>query len=107
MWSAKGSNKVREAIKNIKEKYNPKIEFLGYVISKFDTRRKIEQEYYRLLISTFGDEVFEIVLKVNVKYPECAVIKKPINYYLPNSEQAETFRKLTEKIIERINEKSI
>ena len=106
-WSAKGSNKIREVIEKIKKRANPDLKLLGYVISKFDIRRKIENEYFRLLKSTFGNDVFETVVKISVKYPECAVLKNSINYYLPRSEQAEVFRELTKEIIERINEKSI
>ena len=103
-WSVVGSNKVDLLVQKIKKRLNPKLEILGYVINRFDSRRNLEKAYFDFVNSN-NHKVFRTFIKISVKYPEAILSKKPVNYLLPTSEQSETFRNLVWEIIERCQRK--
>jgi chromosome partitioning protein len=98
-WAVKGTAYLRGAIMKIQRRANPKLEILGYLINKYDGRRKLEEIYHENILNSFKEKVFKVELKNSVKYTEASTFKKPINYYLPSSEHAESFRKLAREII--------
>lgn len=99
-WSVKGTAYLRGAINKIRKRANPKLKIMGYIINKFDGRRKLEEVYRDTILENFKDKVFKVNLKNSVKYAETATFKKPITSYLPSSEQAGEYRKLAEEILE-------
>jgi len=105
-YSIMGSNKIHQIVEKIRKRVNPELEILGYLINRLDTRRNLEKAYFEFLNDNY-DKVFKTFIKVSVKYPESVLAKKPINYFLPNSEQAEIFRKLVSEIIERCQKKNL
>ena len=98
-WAVKGTAYLRGAITKIRKRANPKLKIMGYIINKFVGRRKLEEAYHETVLEGFKDKVFKVELKNSVKYAEATTLKKPITYYLPSSEQAETYRKLAQEII--------
>ena len=100
-WAVKGTAYLRGAIKKIQKRANPKLEILGYIINKYDGRRKLEEIYHENILESFKEKVFKVELKNSVKYTEASTFKKPINYYLPSSDHAKRFRNLAKEIISR------
>lgn len=100
-WAVKGTAYLRGAIKKIQRRANPKLEILGYLINKYDGRRKLEEIYHENILESFKEKVFKVELKNSVKYTEASTFKKPINYYLPSSDHAKSFRNLAKEIISR------
>ena len=98
-WAVKGTAYLRDAITKIKKRANPKLKIMGYLISKLDSRRKLEEVYHDTILESFKDKVFKVSLKNSVKYTEAATFKKPITLYLPSSEQAKVYHKLAQEII--------
>jgi len=98
-WAVKGTVYLRGAITKIRKRANPKLKIMGYLVNKFDGRRKLEEVYRDTISESFKDKVFKVGLKNSVKYAETATFKKPITTYLPSSEQAEEYRKLAKEII--------
>ncbi|MBA7559446.1 ParA family protein [Candidatus Atribacteria bacterium 1244-E10-H5-B2] len=98
-WAVKGTAYLRDAITRIRKRANPKLKIMGYLINKFVGRRKLEEVYHATILESFKDKVFKVELKNSVKYAEAATLKRPITNYLPSSEQAETYRKLAQEII--------
>jgi chromosome partitioning protein len=98
-WAVKGTAHLRAAIGKIRKRANPKLKILGYLINRFDGRRKLEEVYRAAILESFKDEVFKVTLKNSIRYAEAATIKKPITTYLPVSVQAETYRRLDKEIL--------
>ena len=105
-YSFMGNSKIYQLVQKVKKRMNPEIDILGYLINKLDTRRNLEKAYFKYLNNEY-DNVFRTFIKVSVKYPESILVKKPINYFLSNSEQAEIFRNLVLEIIERCQKKDL
>ena len=98
-YTAKGTASFHELINRVRRRANPELNTLGYLINKYDGRRRIEQDYRKMLEEKFGDKIFNILVKNSVKYTESVALKTPITFYLPNSEQAEPFRILAKEIL--------
>lgn len=100
-WSITGSAKLEQYVQKIRKRANPELKNLWYLINRYDVRRNIEKAYLDFVYQN-NECVFKTVIKNSVKYPESIVIeKKPINYYLPLSEQANAFRTLVSEILEK------
>ena len=82
----------------IKNRANPDIRILGFVINKLDPRRTIEQTYLEMVRQKFATKVFQTEIRNSTKYLEAVTQGKPINYYQPKSEQAEAYRSLFREI---------
>lgn len=100
-WAARGTTYVLDMIRKVQRRANPQLQLLGYVINKYDGRRKLEESYQEVLRERYGSEVFKTVIRNSVKYPEAASIRRPLTLYQPASNQAETFRQLAREILER------
>ncbi len=62
--------------------------------------RNIERAYRDHLRDAYPGKVFKTELRDNVQYVEATTEKKPINFYLPRSDQAEAFRSLVREIFD-------
>jgi chromosome partitioning protein len=100
-WAARGSSHLKAAMEKIKVRANPSLSVMGYLVSKFDGRRKLENVYLEKLKDTFGKEVFKSIIKNSIRYAEAANVRKPISYYLPKSDQADAFRNLAREVRKR------
>lgn len=100
-WAARGTTYVLDIIRKIQRRANPHLQLLGYVINRYDGRRKLEESYQDVLRQRYGSQVFRTVIRNSVKYPEAASIRRPLTSYQPTSDQAETFRQLAREILER------
>ena len=103
-WAFKGLIQTNIVVNKIKKRLNPQLKILGYVVNKYNSRRNLENTYVNQLKESYDGLVFKNLIKVSVKYPEAVILKKPINSYLPNSEQAEIFRKIAAEVEKRCQE---
>jgi chromosome partitioning protein len=99
-WAAVGSAHLQEAMQKVRKRANPRLRLLGYVVNKFDSRRKLEEAYKNTLYETYGDKVFRTVIRNSIKYAEASNSKNPITVYMPSSEQADIFRSLAKEVLE-------
>lgn len=97
-WAVKGSKQILAYIDRVKKRANPSLELSGFVINKFKNRN-IEKTYRDFLRENYRGKVFETELHDNVQYVEATTEKKPINFYLPKSPQAEAYRNLIKEIL--------
>lgn len=101
-WASRGSSHLRLAMEKVQRRANPGLDLLGYLISKFDMRRKLENTYKDKLYELFGAQVFESTLRNTVRYSESILAKQPITSYMPDSEYAQAYRELVKEIQARI-----
>ncbi|MGD8522094.1 MAG: ParA family protein [Desulfobacterales bacterium] len=98
-YSVKGTGYVHGIIQKVRKRANPRLNILGYIINRYDGRRRIEQDFRSMIEKHLGERVFKPVLKDSVKYVEAVALKKPITYLAPKSEQAEAFRQISKEIL--------
>ena len=96
-WAVKGSKQILAYIQRVQKRANPDLRLSGFIINKLKNRN-IEKGYRDLLRESFGDQVFKTELRDNVQYVEATTERKPINFYMPKSAQAEAYRNLVNEI---------
>jgi chromosome partitioning protein len=98
-WAARGSAYILELMGRVRRRANPGLRLLGYLINRFDARRKLEETYREALRERHPGEVFDTVIRASVRFPEAVTLRLPITAYRPASEQADQFRKLAREVL--------
>lgn len=98
-YSVKGTGYVHGVIEKVRRCANPQLSILGYLINRYDGRRRIEQDFRTIIEKHLGEKVFKQALKDSVKYVEAVTIGKPITYLAPKSEQAQAFREIGKEVL--------
>jgi len=98
-YSVKGTGYVRGVIEKARKRANPNLTILGYIINRYDGRRRIEQDFRAMIEGHLGERVFKQVLKDSVRYVEAVTLGKPITYLAPKSEQSQTFRQIANEVL--------
>ena len=93
-YSVKGTGYVHGLIQKVRKRANPKLKISGYIINRYDGRRRIEQDFRAMIEKHLGEMMFSQVLKDSVLYVESVTLGKPITYFAPKSEHAEAFRQI-------------
>jgi chromosome partitioning protein len=98
-YSVKGTGYVHGLIQRVKKRANPQLNVIGYIINRYDGRRRIEQDFRTMIENHLGEKVFRQVLKDSVMYVEAVTLGKPITYFSPKSEHAEAFRQIGKEVL--------
>ena len=98
-YSVKGTGYVHGVIEKVRKRANPNLSILGYIINRYDGRRRIEKDFKTMIERHLGERVFKQILKDSVKYVEAVTLGKPITHLAPKSEQAEAFRQISREIL--------
>ena len=98
-YSVKGTGYVHGLIQRVKKRANPQLNIIGYIINRYDGRRRIEQDFRAMIENHLGEKVFRQVLKDSVMYVEAVTLGKPITYFSPKSEHAEAFRQIGKEVL--------
>jgi chromosome partitioning protein len=81
---------------------NPNLSVLGYLTTFFDVRNKICAEALSKLQEMFDGEVFETVIRSNVKLQTAPAFRKTIYEHAPTSHGSEDYEALTEEVLDRL-----
>jgi chromosome partitioning protein len=98
-YSVKGTGYVHGVIEKVRRRANPQLSILGYLINRYDGRRRIEQDFRTIIEIRLGEKVFKQALKDSVKYVEAVTTGKPITFLAPKSEQAKAFREIGKEVL--------
>lgn len=81
-FSMKGIKNLVNSFNSIKKNLNPGLEILGVLITKFNGRKTISKDIKETLINSFGDKVFNTVIRIDSKIEYSQDNGKPIiNFY--------------------------
>ena len=81
---------------------NPNLQVLGYLCTAFDTRNKICGEALAKIQEMFPNEVFDTVIRSNVKLVTAPAFRKTIYEHAPGSHGSEDYDSLTDEVIQRL-----
>jgi len=98
----KGMMSFNQALKVIKKQLNGKIEVLGYVLTKFDARKRMNQQIHSQLLELFGPQVFETCIRTNIALAQAQEHGVDIHRYNPRSNGAKDYKKLAEEFMSRV-----
>ena len=99
-FSEQGAEGAMEVIGLARENLNPDLELLGILLNIADMRTNHARATLDMLRESFGDKVFETVIKRSIVYPESARAGKPIFEY--RKRKAYDYASLTVEVLDRL-----
>lgn len=100
-WGAQGIVQVTEAIRYVQRRYNPRLQLLGYLVSRFKRARAYQQGYLKQLRAHFGDVAFDTVIPDLAKFEQSVTDRIPITLHAPRSAEAAIARQFFDEVERR------
>lgn len=101
-WGAQGVTQVTEAVHYVRERENPRLQLLGYLISRFKTARSYQHSYLSKLREHFGELAFDTVIADLAGFEKSVTHAHPINLREPSSREAQIAREFFDEVEGRI-----
>lgn len=98
-----GIANVLRMVKNIQDFSRKKLEFGGCFLVQYDERRKICKEAWLDCKEALGDKLLPVTIPTCTKVEQTSSLKKPILELDPRGKITQSFRELTQHIIETAN----
>jgi len=95
-----GLSQMMKSVEAIRQKWNPKLELMGIVLTMYDKRNNLSKAIEDDVRGRFGKSVFQSVIPRNVRASEAPSHGKPILFYDFNSVTAQSYLKLATEIVE-------
>ena len=98
-WAADGLEIVMDQIESIRRYYNPGLQMLGVLITKYRTTN-----YARRVVENIAKEcpVMQTGIRFTVKVAESTASHQPLHLYAPGSTAAQDYEELCNEIAERV-----
>jgi chromosome partitioning protein len=77
-WGAQGIMQVTEAIEHVREFFNPRLQLLGYMVSRFKRSRSVQKAYLRELREHFGAKAFDTVIPDLASFEQSVIERIPV-----------------------------
>lgn len=104
-FSMKGIKNLVNSFASIKTNLNPGLEILGILITKFNVRKTISKDIKKTLINSFGDKVFNTVIRIDSKIEYSQDNGKPIINYYEKCHGFEDYTAFGEEVVKWVTQK--
>ena len=104
--AVEGVHNLIEAARRLGERYGTRSEPLGIVLTMVDYRNRATHENVAQVRSRFGDLVFAVEIRINVRLAEAPESGKPIFSYAPASTGAHAYELLTDELLLRLERRA-
>lgn len=101
-FALQGMAQLLDVLERVKQRLNPSIELAGVLVGLFSQQRNLSREVVQELTHHFGDLVFPIQVRVNVRLAEAPSHGQTIFEYAPDSSAADQFRDLATELALRM-----
>ena len=101
-FALEGTDDLLETVEKIKARPNPRLEFLGVVITIHDKRTLLGRDIKNHIKEVFGQKVFRTIISRSVRLEESPAYKEAIFSFAPHSSGALEYYKLSEEVIGRV-----
>jgi chromosome partitioning protein len=105
-FALEGVSELLDTIERVRQTLNPGLFVEGVVLTMYDDRTNLAQGVTAELKSFFGDLLYETCIPRNIRLAEAPSHGKPAILYDPKSRGAESYVKLAEEVMERINHRT-
>ena len=101
-FALQGMAQLMDVLERVKRRLNPAIELLGVLVGLYSSQRNLSREVVEELRSHFGELLFPVHVRVNVRLAEAPSFGQTIFEYAPDSGAAEDFRAIAAMVAERL-----
>lgn len=101
LFAMAGVSQILTTTVKIKRRVNPRIEIMGIVFNRYDTRTNLSQQVIEDVTSTYGQQIhlFHATIPQTVYIGESHYHGKPVGLHKPMCNAAAAFQQLAEEII--------
>ena len=99
----KGVESFMHRFNIVRKQLNPQIKVLGYLLTKFEPRKKMNQQVWERLHNEFGKTVFNTRIRSNITLAHAQENGQDIFSYDSRCNGAQDYENLTTEVLERIN----
>lgn len=96
-----GMSRLLETVDLVKRRLNPGLAIAGVILTRYDSRRKLNREVVEIMNNHFEGVVFSQPIRENISLAEAPAHGKTIFEYSPNSTGAADYAALAAEMIER------
>jgi len=96
-----GLSKLLQTINVVKKRLNPGIEITGIIATRYDGRKKLNNEVVNKIREHFGDKLFPTLIRDNVSLAEAPSFGMTIFEYKPDSNGATDYLSICQEILNR------
>jgi len=97
--SLRGLAQLERTLELVRENLNPKVHIAGILPTMYDSRTVHGKEAVEVLRSSFGDLVFDTVIRKTIRFAEAPVKGESVLKYAPGSEAANVYRRLAREVL--------
>jgi len=97
-WGALGTQHIVAAMESIRDRFNHRLQLLGYVVSRFKVRRAYQQTYLAELRRHFGDDAFQTVIPDLAAFEKAVTDRIPLTLHSPTSHAAGIAREFFDEV---------
>jgi chromosome partitioning protein len=98
-FSLKGVKHLINTFNLVKDNLNSKLEIMRILITLFDGRKKISKDIRNILMETFGDKVFNTIIRADVKIENSQDSLIPIIYYTEKSKACDDYIEFGKEVL--------
>jgi chromosome partitioning protein len=101
-YALEGTDDLLDTYEKIRARPNPKLQFLGVVITLHDKRTNLARDVREQIRGVFGNKVFNTTISKSVRLEESPAYKQSIFTFSPRSSGATEYYSLSEEVIARV-----
>ena len=94
-----GLAQLLQTVDVVQQRLNAKLVITGMLACRVDHRTRHAQEVVEELRGRFGNVVYNVVIRENVRLAECPSFSQPITVYAPTSAGAQDYRALAQEVM--------
>ena len=99
LLSIYGLKHLLDVVELVKQEINEDLAIEGYLLTMYDGRTRLSADAAENVRRTFGDQVFQTVIRRRVKIAEAPATGSPITVYASHSEAADDYRQLAKELL--------
>ena len=99
--ASEGVPDVLDLVRSVKEKFNPRLEVAGILLTMYQTRPQLCRSVRESVVDIYGGSyhVFERPIEYSIKVAECPATGQSIFEYAPKNAAAESYRSLAREVL--------
>jgi len=101
VMALQGLAQLLQTVDVVQARLNPALALAGILACRVHAHTRHAQEVVEELRRRFGDLVYQVVIRDNVRLAECPSFGCPITHYAPRSPGAEDYRALAAELLQR------
>lgn len=105
-FSLEGVVKIRSAVENVQNRWNSKLQILGYLPTQVNRRRKLTVEVLETLSREFGEKAFKTAIHDSAAVAESSGHAQSVIDYDRSSQGAKDYLAAADEILERLESRA-